>query len=166
MGEYFVKKRYIASLVTGGLLAASMMTAMVTATFAQETSSNDIVGTWVSDVAATADGVAPFQSMVTFNEGGTISEVSNELGLGLQGPAHGAWAETDDGYVATMQTWVFNADSGAAEGRVQIRMTIDMDGPDHMTAQTSIDFIDPTGVIEPDIDAGPFEATRMEVVGA
>jgi len=29
-----------------------------------------------------------------------------------------------------------------------------------------VDFIDPTGAIEPDIDAGPFEATRMEVAGA
>jgi hypothetical protein len=48
-------------------------------------------------VPATQNGANPFQSMITFNEGGTISEVSNELGLGLQGPAHGAWAETDDG---------------------------------------------------------------------
>jgi hypothetical protein len=103
--------------------------------------------------------------MITFHEGGTISEVSNELGLGLQGPAHGAWAATEDGYDATMQLWVFNPDSGASEGRVQIRMTIELDSSDHMMALTAVDFIDPTGAMEPDIDAGPFEATRMEVSG-
>ncbi len=132
---------------------------------AQETSPDDIVGTWLVDVAETENGTAPFQSLITFHEGGTISEVSNELGLGLQGPAHGAWAETDDGYVATMQTWVFNAETGAVDGRVQIRMTIEMDGPDRMTALTGIDFIDPAGGMAADIDAGPFEGTRIEVAG-
>ncbi len=161
-----MKKRHIIHLAAAGLLAASLIAATLTATVAQDMSGDAIVGTWLADVAETENGTPPFQSMITFNEGGTISEVSNELGLGLQGPAHGAWAATDDGYVATMQTWIFNADSGAVEGRVQIRMTIEIDGADHMTAQTAADFIDPTGVMAPDIDAGPFGATRMEVVGA
>ena len=159
-------KRHLIHLAAASLLTASLVATTVTAAVAQDGSADAIVGTWLADVAATENGGQPFQSMITFNEGGTISEVSNELGLGLQGPAHGAWAETDDGYVATMQTWVFNEDSGAVEGRVQIRMTIEMDGPDQMTAQTSIDFIDPAGVMAPDIDAGPFEATRLEVSGA
>ncbi len=161
-----MKKQSIISLAAGSLLAVSLIAATATASVAQDASTDAIVGTWLADVAATENGEQPFQSMITFNEGGTISEVSSELGLGLQGPAHGGWTQTDDGYVATMQTWVFNADTGAVEGRVQIRMTIEMDGADHITALTAIDFIDPTGAIESDIDAGPFEATRMEVVGA
>ena len=159
-------KRHLIHLAAASLLTASLIAATVTATVAQDMSGDAIVGTWLADVAETENGTPPFQSMITFNEGGTITEVSNELGLGLQGPAHGSWAATDDGYVATMQTWVFNADSGVAEGRVQIRMTMEMDGPDHMMALTAVDFIDPTGAIQPDIDAGPFEATRMEVSGA
>jgi hypothetical protein len=159
-------KRHLIHLAAASLLTASLIAATVTATVAQDMSGDAIVGTWLADVAETENGTPPFQSMITFNEGGTITEVSNELGLGLQGPAHGSWAATDDGYVATMQTWVFNADSGVAEGRVQIRMTIELDGPDHITALTGVDFIDPTGAIQPDIDAGPFEATRMEVSGA
>ncbi len=159
-------KRRLIHLAAATFLTASLVATTVTAAVAQDGSADAIVGTWLADVAATENGGQPFQSMITFNEGGTISEVSNELGLGLQGPAHGAWAETDDGYIATMQTWVFNEDSGAVERHVQIRMTIEMDGPDQMTAQTSIDFIDPAGVMAPDIDAGPFEATRLEVSGA
>ena len=160
-------KRHLIQLAGASLLTASLIATTITATVAQDASGDSIVGTWLTDVAETEiAGTAPFQSMVTFHEGGTISEVSNELGLGLQGPAHGAWAETDDGYIATMQTWVFNEDSGVVEGRVQIRMTNEMDGPDHMTAETSIDAFDADGVMAPDVDAGPFEATRMEVSGA
>ena len=159
-------KRHLIQLVGASLLTASLIAATLTATVAQDTPGDAIVGTWLADVAETENGSPPFQSMITFNEGGTITEVSNELGLGLQGPAHGSWAETDDGFVATMQTWVFNADSGAVEGRVQIRMTIEMDSPDHMAALTAVDFIDPAGEMAPDIDAGPFEATRLEVSGA
>ena len=159
-------KRYLIHLAAASLLTASLIATTITATVAQDAAGDSIVGTWLTDVAETEGEVPPFQTMITFHEGGTISEVSNELGLGLQAPAHGAWAETDDGYIATMQTWVFNEDSGAVEGRVQIRMTIEMDGPDHMTAETGIDFIDPADVTVPDIDAGPFEATRMEVSGA
>ena len=159
-------KRHLIQLAGASLLTASLIATTITATVAQDASGDSIVGTWLADVGETENGTPPFQSMITFHEGGTISEVSNELGLGLQGPAHGAWAETDDGYIATMQTWVFNEDSGVVEGRVQIRMTIEMDGPDHMTAETSIDAFDPDGVMAPDVDAGPFEATRMEVSGA
>ena len=160
-------KRHLIQVAGASLLTASLIATTITATVAQDASGDSIVGTWLTDVAETEiAGTAPFQSMVTFHEGGTISEVSNELGLGLQGPAHGAWAETDDGYIATMQTWVFNEDSGVVEGRVQIRMTIEMDDPDHMAALTAVDFIDPAGEMTPDIDAGPFEATRLEVSGA
>lgn len=159
-------KRYLIHLAAASLLTASLIAATVTTTFAQDAAGDPIVGTWVADVAVTEGGTPPFQTMITFNEGGTISEVSNELGLGLQGPAHGAWVATDDGYDATMQLWVFDPDSGASEGRAQIRMTIELDGPDHMVALTAVDIIDPNGVMEPDVDAGPFEATRMEVSGA
>ena len=159
-------KRHLIQLVGASLLTASLIAATLTATVAQDTPGDAIVGTWLADVAETENGTPPFQSMITFNEGGTITEVSNELGLGLPWPAHGSWAETDDGFVATMQTWVYNADSGAVEGRVQIRMTIEMDSPDHMAALTAVDFIDPAGEMAPDIDAGPFEATRLETVGA
>ena len=159
-------KRHLIHLAAASLLTASLIATTITATVAQDAAGDPIVGTWLANVAETEGEVPPFQTMITFHEGGTISEVSNELGLGLQGPAHGAWAETEDGYIATMQTWVFNEDSGAVEGRVQIRMTIEMDSLDHMTALTGIDFIDPAGVTAPDIDAGPFEATRMEVVGS
>jgi hypothetical protein len=159
-------KRHLIHLAAASLLTASLIAATVTATVAQDMEVDPIVGTWVADVAETAGGTPAFQSMITFHEGGTISEVSNELGLGLQGPAHGAWVATDDGYDATMQTWVFNPDSGAIEGRAQIRMTIELDGPDHMMALTAVDIIDPTGDMAPDVDAGPFEATRMAVSGA
>lgn len=161
-----MKKRHLMALAGASLLTASLIAATLTSAVAQDLSGDAIVGTWLADVAETENGTPPFQSMITFNAGGTITEVSNELGLGLQGPAHGSWAETDEGYVATMNTWVFNADTGAVEGRVQIRMTIEMDDPDHMAALTAVDFIDPTGEMSPDIDAGPFEATRLETVGA
>jgi hypothetical protein len=91
-----------------------------------------------------------FQSLLTFHEGGTLTEVSSELGLGLRGLGHGGWTRSGQDYTATFQVWVFNPDTGVAEGRIQVRAAIRIDKNNVMTA---------------DIDSGPFEATPVEAVG-
>jgi hypothetical protein len=147
------------------LAVVALLVAMTAAASAERGTGNEIVGTWVVDVAESDGGVPGFQSLLTFHEGGTLTEVSSELGLGLQGLGHGGWTRQGQDYAATFQVWLFNPDTGVAEGRIQVRAAIRIDKDNQMTADTAIDFIDPGGNVIPDIDSGPFEATVLEVVG-
>lgn len=148
-----------------GLAVVALLVAMTAVASAERGTGNEIVGTWVVDAAETEGGVPGFQSLLTFHEGGTLTEVSSELGLGLQGLGHGGWTRSGQDYTATFQVWVFNPDTGVAEGRIQVRAAIRIDKDNVMTADTAIDFIDPGGNVISDIDSGPFEATPVEVVG-
>ena len=79
-----------------------------------------LVGTWLFDVPETEEGTPAFQSLMTFHKGGTLTEVSAELALGLQGPAQGVWEKRNKRYIATFQTWVFNGDPMSAT-RMKLR---------------------------------------------
>ena len=147
------------------LAVVALLVSMTAVASADRGTGNEIVGTWLVDVAETDGGVAGFQSLMTFHEGGTLTEVSNELGLGLQGPGHGGWTRRGQDYTATFQLWIFNPDTGVTEGRIQVRAAIRIDKNNLMTGDSEIDFIDPGGTVIPDIDSGPFEATLVKVVG-
>jgi len=147
------------------LAVVALLVSMTAVASADRGTGNEIVGTWLVDVAETDGGVAGFQSLMTFHEGGTLTEVSDELGLGLQGPGHGGWTRRGQDYTATFQLWVFNPDTGVAEGRIQVRAAIRIDKDNVMTGDSEIDFIDPDGNVIPDIDSGPLEATLVAVVG-
>ena len=101
------------------LAVVALLVAMTAVASAERGTGNEIVGTWVVDVAETDGGVPGFQSLLTFHEGGTLTEVSSELGLGLQGLGHGGWTRQGQDYAATFQVWLFNPDTGVAEGRIQ-----------------------------------------------
>ena len=99
-------------------LVASMTSTAVAAKTSSATSYRSLVGTWLVDAAETEGGVPAFQSLMTFHKGGTMTEVSDELGLGLQGPAQGMWQKRPDGYIATFQLWIFSPDTGEPDGRI------------------------------------------------
>jgi hypothetical protein len=145
----------------------ALMAAVTSAAQAERTvaahHSTSLVGTWLFDVPETEGGTPAFQSLLTFHAGGTLTEVSAELGLGLQGPAQGVWEQRRKHYVATFQTWVFNGDTGVAEGRVQIRVKFHKTSRHSIEGWTVIDFIEPDGTVIPDIDRGPLSATQMKL---
>jgi hypothetical protein len=141
-------------------LVATLTTTAQASRASAASDSRSLVGTWLFDVPETEGGTPAFQSLLTFHKGGTLTEVSAELGLGFQGPAQGVWQKRGNQYVATFQTWVFNGDTGVVEGRVQIRARFHKTSRDSFEGWTVIDFIELDGTVIPDIDRGPVSATR------
>ena len=153
-------------LVLAIALVALVATLTSTAQASRASAASDsrsLVGTWLFDVPETEGGTPAFQSLMTFHKGGTLTEVSAELGLGVQGPTQGVWQKRGKQYVATFQTWVFNGDTGVVEGRVQIRARFNKTSRDSFEGWTVIDFIDLDGNVIPDIDRGPVSATREKL---
>ncbi len=144
-------------------LVATLTTTAQASNASAASDSRSLVGTWLFDVPETEGGTPAFQSLLTFHAGGTLTEVSSELGLGLQGPAQGVWEKRGRHYVATFQTWVFNGDTGVVEGRVQIRARFQKTSRHSFEGWTVIDFIELDGTVIPDIDRGPISATRMKL---
>jgi hypothetical protein len=120
------------------------------------------VGTWHIKVPIqTSD--PPFEALQTYHLGGTMTEVSSNLPLLAETPAHGVWAPRGDGYDMTFQLFVFDS-TGATVGRIQVRTFIKLVGLDSLNAQTAVDFIDPDGNIVPNIGSGPFYGKRLKPV--
>ena len=147
------------------LAVMAALAALATVAFARSTESAGrarLVGTWKISVAESATGLPPFEALQTFNADGTMTETSSLLGKSQEGPAHGVWRREGDQYLSTFYLFVFD-ENGDSAGMVRVRARIHLDGPDHLTAQTAVDFIEPDGTIIPDIDSGPFEGTRLKV---
>ena len=84
-------------------LAAGILAATSSGAAAQPTPSapsKGLVGTWAVQVTlrdcTTQDPRGSFNSLVTFHQGGTISESTASLATapGQRGPGHGSWAKT------------------------------------------------------------------------
>lgn len=152
-------------LILAVLLALAVL---ATAVFARSSESmrnlgrGRLVGTWKISVAESATGLPPFEALQTFNADGTMTETSSLLGKSEEGPGHGVWRRQGNKYLSTFYLFVFD-ENGDSAGMVRVRAQIQLDGPDHLMAQTAVDFIEPDGTIIPNIDSGPFEGTRLKV---
>lgn len=124
-----------------------------------------ITGTWNCTIAESDTGLPPFEALQTFGLDGTFTETSNLLGMGGEGPAHGAYERTRRGYSLTFELFVFDPGSGASVGRVRVRAAIWMTSLSTFIAASAVDFIDVDGTVIPDIDGGPFRGTKLQVRG-
>ncbi|MEQ1605806.1 MAG: hypothetical protein ABL999_13155 [Pyrinomonadaceae bacterium] len=134
-------------------------------TAAPETNFPSIVGSWNCHVPTSDGGNAPFDALQTFAADGTFVETSSLLGMGGEGPAHGAYERIRRGYALTFELFVFDPETGESVGRVRVRAAIKMSSSNSFDAETAVDFIEPDGTVIPDIDGGPFSATRLQVYG-
>ena len=122
-----------------------------------------IVGTWVITVSPI--GAPVFNSLQTYNYDGTMTETSSHLAQLASGPAHGVWEGKKSDYDVTFQLFAFDP-SGQAVGRIRVRSKIRVSNDDTLTADGTVDFIQPDGAVIPNIASTPFTGTRMKVVRA
>ena len=120
-----------------------------------------LVGSWVLDV--TLVNSPPFHALQTFHSNGTMSETSDLLANLGEGPGHGAWARTDEGYVSTFELFIFEPDHTPA-GRIRVRENLKLVDGDHLTGFTVADLILPDGTLIENIDSGPVTGTRVRVM--
>ena len=119
-----------------------------------------LVGSWIVNVAAGA--TPPFTALQTFHQGGTVTETSDLLAMGGEGPGHGSWERTDNGYAVTFELFIFEP-SGAPAGRIRVRETITLTGDTTFTGHSVADLILPDGTLIEKIDGAPITGTRIGV---
>lgn len=124
-----------------------------------------IVGSWNCDVATSDTGLPPFKALQTFGSDGTFVETSDLLGMGGEGPAHGAYERFHRGYVLTFELFVFDPSTGESVGRVRVRASIRMTSSNDFSALTAVDFIELDGAVIEDIDGGPYTGHRLHIRG-
>ena len=120
-----------------------------------------LIGAWHIDVASAA--TPPFIALQTFHLGGTMSETSDLLAQGGEGPGHGSWERTEDGYAVTFELFIFNPDHSPA-GRIRVRESITMIDANRFKGFSVADLILPDGTLIENIDNGPIDGTRVSVV--
>jgi hypothetical protein len=119
-----------------------------------------LIGSWTLDVKNTAS--PEFYALQTFHFGGTMNETSDLLAQGGEGPGHGTWERTDDGFAATFELFIFNPDRTPA-GRIRVREAIRVVDSAHFTGFAVADIILPDGTLIENIDNGPIAATRVSI---
>lgn len=130
------------------------------------TAGNELVGTWNCYVGESDGGNPPFEALQTFNSDGTFVETSSLLGMGGEGPAHGAWERNAEAYLLTFELFVFDPETGESVGRVRVRNLIRVAGNRmNFTSYNVVDFIEPSGNVIEGIDSGIYTGQRLQVRG-
>ena len=122
-----------------------------------------ITGAWNCNIATSDTGLPPFKALQTFGSDGTFVETSDLLGMGGEGPAHGAYERTRRGYALTFELFVFDPMTGESVGHVRVRASIRMTSSNDFNAVTAVDFIELDGTVIEDIDGGPYTGRRLHV---
>ena len=89
---------------------------------------------------------SPFRSLLTFAQGGTMTETTANPNFypAERGPGHGVWNGHDDGYSAASTALITL--NGVLQSTQVIRQAITMnDGPDSFGSVATVQFFDPNG---------------------
>lgn len=143
-----------AALAFIGVCALTCVSSMAAhASHDRDFDSDGLVGTWQVQVAlhncqsGAAIG-APFQSLLTFADGGTLTEsTANAMFFpAIRGPGHGVWSRVHRGQYSAASI-AFITMNGALVKTQKITQTIEMGpNPDEFTTpQASVQFFDPAG---------------------
>jgi hypothetical protein len=112
---------------------------------------NTVEGSWIVTVTRVnppANVPPTFDSLMTFDPGGGLTETSN-TGTALRGPAHGVWERIDGrSYATTMLFFRFNPQTGAFLGtqKVNRTMRLSQDGQTFEAVSLASQY-DPDGVL-------------------
>ena len=122
--------------------------------FNRQSDSNDLEGTWqvqvsLHDCQSGAAIGAPFYSLLTFANGGTLVETTaNSMFFpAIRGPGHGVWSRGAHRGQYRAASLAFVTLNGALVKTQKISQTIVMEpgGDDFTTPRADIAFYDPTG---------------------
>ncbi|MDT8068463.1 MAG: hypothetical protein ROO76_09900 [Terriglobia bacterium] len=136
-------------LLAGALVATS---SLAHAQSEESAAGNGLAGTWRVTVQlhvcnSTTKIGSPFQSLLTFAQGGTLVEdTANAMFYPLfRGPGHGIWSAQSDGtYSASSMAFITSNEVLTMTQRID--QTIVIDKPDHFIVNDAkVKFFDPSG---------------------
>ena len=109
-------------------------------------------GTWrvqvTIRVCQTGAEIRTFPSLVTFAQGGTMTETTSAASPALRGPGHGVWEHTGGRtYTSVMEAFTFNP-AGVWSGTQRVTQTLQLEhGSDEFNANASSEIFDANGVL-------------------
>jgi len=120
-----------------------------------------LVGSWL--VTVSSPDFPSFQALQSYHDDHTYTDTTDLLATLVEGPGLGAWRGRGPVYFVTFQLFTWNPDATPA-GIIQVRNAVTVDGPNHLTGVSAVDFIAPDGSVIPDIGTATFEGTRIKAV--
>jgi hypothetical protein len=121
-----------------------------------------IIGTWVVHVPG-ADPSQDFDALHTFGADGTFVETSSLLGTLVEGPAHGVWSQTGNGFLLTFQLFAFD-DEGNPAGMIRVRCRIVLLSSNSLRASTVVDILPPGEAPILAVASGDYTGSRLALV--
>jgi hypothetical protein len=127
-------------------------------------------GTWRVEVTiidcATGVERPPFWAMLTFAEGGTLTETTTNQALpGVRTPGHGAWSRSRAGsYTAVSEAFLLFG-PGFRPWTHRISQDIEMDSSDQFTSRATVEFTLTPGTLPPPPVPLPAAAGCAHAVG-
>ena len=109
-------------------------------------------GTWrvqvTIRVCQTGVAIRTFPSLVTFAQGGTMTETTSAASPALRGPGHGVWEHRGGRtYTSVMEAFTFNP-AGIWTGTQRVTQTVELEhGSDEFNANASSEIFDANGVL-------------------
>jgi hypothetical protein len=160
MKSRFVKSIYGVALVSVLTLVGAAFLAPTPGVKAQEQEKQEksegrgrkLEGTWrvqvTIRVCQTGVAIRTFPSLVTFAQGGTMTETTSAASPALRGPGHGVWEHTGGRtFSSVFEAFTFNP-AGVWTGTQRVTQTIELEhGSDEFNANASLEIFDANGVL-------------------
>jgi hypothetical protein len=146
----FKLKFVLATAFTGIVVQLAGCAAMQSAQAAEAPS---LVGTWqvqitLKDCTTSAPHGQPFQSLLTFAQGGTVTETTSNPGFfpAMRGPGHGNWSSTADRLYTASTVAYITLNGVLAKTQTITQPTIQMTGDNTFeTPSAAVKFYGPDG---------------------
>ena len=149
-----MKTRIYSSVVGAVLLSAAALAGSVLLTSADEAAAGKaarkLEGTWSVQVTIhdcqSGQEIRSFPALLTFAQGGTLTETTAGFPPAARTPGHGFWRFTGgNAFTATSIAFLFGPD-GASTGRQTLTQAIEFgDDPDTFNSTASSTITDPNG---------------------
>lgn len=126
-------------------------------TVAQEGTGHPVIGAWLADVDTNDPENAP--SLFIFHDDGTYLQTDPDGSNGI-----GAWEETGPNTAALTALFHNQEETGDFAGTAKVRASVEVDeSGDALTAEYTLDFMDPDGASSGEMGPGMASAQRITV---
>lgn len=158
MKSKILKSVYVVALVSVLVLAGAILLTPMRSVRAQsqevpsqsESQAGRLEGTWRVQVAIrncqTGEALRSFPALLTFAQGGTLTETTTGFAPAQRTPGHGFWRRTGGHtYRAVSEAFLFNP-AGAWTGTQKLTQTIEIEGnSDEFNSNATIEIFDVNG---------------------
>ena len=162
-----MKSKFAIALTALVLVAVLLGAAVNQSQAAKGVGSKGLEGSWDIRLTSASNAIPPFDEYITFTSGGGMVETNNAFPPAAASPGHGSWEYAgDQTFRFTFYKLLFFGPQGQFTGRLRVRGTIVMNGPDAWTGlPATVEVLDPAGnVIPGTADLVSAEATRIAVL--